>query len=188
MKTTRILLASSFLLLASSFQSCASIHSSGSQPGRAPTAMEQVMVWNANLADANLAIAKGVIGASEANEITVLTANAILTEQSRIADADRQLTPVLAKACSVVPPSTTASTLTGQVQPGSCNPAMLSGDSATIQGFLNQIAASGKNLVATGTAGIKNKQRAKTVGDAITAIATLSGEMTSSLKSLGVLQ
>ena len=175
MKTKRIFLAS--CLLASCLQlGCASIHTAGGQPGRKPTAMEQVMVWNAGIADSNLAIAKGVIAATEAAEIDVATANAILTEQSRIADADRQLTPILAKAC------------TPQQLIQACNPSILSGDAATIKGFLDQIAASGKNLVGTGTAGIKNPQRAKAVGDAIAAIGTLAGEMTAGLQSLGVIR
>jgi hypothetical protein len=174
MKTSKFL---ALCLCASvAMSGCAAINSVNGQPARQPTAMEQVMTWNADLADSNLAIAKGVIAASEASQIDVPTANAILTEQSRIADADRQLTPILAKSCT--PQSTIQA----------CNPAVLSGDAATIQGFLTQIQTSGTNLVNSGTAGIKDPAKQQSVNAAITAINTLAGEMVSSLQALGVLK
>lgn len=153
---------------------CSAIHVTGG--GRKPTAIEQVMVWNASLAQANLTIAQGIIAANNAGEIDVPTSNAILTEQSRIADADRQLTPILAKSC------------TPQQTINACNPAILSGDSATIQGLVGQIQASAKSLVKTGTAGIKNPQHAATLQDAITSINTLAGEILTGLQTVGVLK
>ena len=169
----RRLLAVGILGLAA-LQGCSALHIAGG--GRKPTALEQVLTWNAALAEANLSVAQGVIAANQANEIDVPTSNAILTEQSRIADADRQLTPILAKAC------------TAQAQIQACNPAILTGDSATIQGFLTTIATSGQNLVKDGTAGIKNPQRQQSVSQAIASINTLAGEMLASLKTLGVLK
>jgi hypothetical protein len=153
---------------------CSVLHVAGG--GRKPTAIEQVLTWNAALADANLSVAQGVIAANQANQIDVPTSNAILTEQSRIADADRQLTPILAKACS---PQATIQ---------ACNPAILSGDAVMIQNFLAVISVAGQNLVKDGTAGIKNPQRAQSVGTAIASINTLAGEMTQSLKALGILK
>lgn len=154
---------------------CSAIHVTGG--GRKPTAIEQVMVWNASLAQANQTIAQGVIAANNAGEIDVPTSNAILTEQSRIADADRQLTPILAKSC------------TPQQTINACNPAILAGDSATIQGLLGQIEQSAANLVKTGgAAGIKNPQRAATIQEAITSLNTLAGEIVSGLHAVGVLK
>lgn len=153
---------------------CSALHIGGG--GRKPTAIEQVLTWNAALADANLSIAQGVIAANQANQIDVPTSNAILTEQSRIADADRQLTPILAKAC------------TPQATIQACNPAILTGDSATIQGFLTTIATSGQNLVKDGTVGIKDPARQTSVSNAIASINTLAGEMTTALKTLGILK
>jgi hypothetical protein len=152
-----------------------------SAPSQQVTALEQVMTWNAALADSNLAIAKGVIAASDAQEIDVPTANRILTAQSLIADADRQLTPILAKACSP------------QKQIQACNPAILSGDSAAIENFLDQIKASAKGLVSTpagqaGAASIKNPQRREAVQAAIDAIYALADNIAAALKSLGVLK
>lgn len=164
------------LLLAVFFcNGCAVIHGTAGQPSRQPTSIEQILTWNAAIADANLSIAKGVIAANEANEIDVPTSNAILTQQSRIADADRQLTPILSKACS---PQATIQ---------SCNPTILSGDATQIQSLLDQIKQSAASLVATGTAGIKNPQKAQTVKQAIQTISTFAADITQSLQSLNVL-
>lgn len=163
------------LLVAFWFGGCAEMYTKSGNTRQA-TAIEQVLTWNAALADANLGIAKGVIAANEAGEIDVPTSNAILTQQSLIADADRQLTPILAKACSP------------QKQIQACNAAILSGDAAAIENFLDQIRASASNLVKSGTAGIKNPTRKQTVDQAIQAVYTLIDNIVSGLQQLGVVK
>lgn len=156
------------------FSGCAYMQTKA--PRRPATAIEQVLTWNAALADANLGIAKGIIAANEAGEIDVPTSNAILTQQSLIADADRQLTPILAKACSP------------QKQIQACNPAILSGDATAIENFLDQIRASASTLVKSGTAGIKNPTRKQTVDQAIQDVYTLIDNVIGGLQQLGVLK
>lgn len=163
------------LLLAFLFAGCAEMYTKGGNPRQA-TAIEQVLTWNAALADANLGIAKGIIAANEAGEIDVPTSNAILTQQSLIADADRQLTPILAKACSP------------QKQIQACNSAILSGDAAAIENFLAQIRASASTLVKSGTAGIKNPTRKQTVDQAIKDVYTLIDNIVGGLQQLGVVK
>jgi hypothetical protein len=63
-------------------------------PGRAITPWEQVNVSNAQLAEANLGIARAVIAASDSGVIPLELSNKILTAQSLIADKDRQLTRI----------------------------------------------------------------------------------------------
>lgn len=163
------------LLLAFWFGGCAYMEPKA--PSRQPTALEQVLTWNAALADANLGIAKGIIAANEAGEIDVPTSNAILTQQSLIADADRQLTPTLAKACSP------------QKQIQACNAAILSGDADTIQNLVNQIRDSAAKLAKIETTGgIRNPARKKTVDQSIDDIYTLIGNMIGGLQQLGVLK
>lgn len=145
-------------------------------PGRPPAAMEQVLTWNAALAEANLGIAKGVIAANEAGEIDVPTSNAILTQQSLIADADRQLTPILAKACSP------------QKQIQACNAAILSGDGATIETFLEQIRTSASILNKSATAGIRNLTRKQSIDQAIKDVGTLIENIAGGLQQLGVMK
>lgn len=164
----------SVLLLAFYFGGCAAVRVKGNS--RPVTAMEQVMTWNAALADANLGIAKGVIAANESGEIDVPTSNAILTQQSLIADADRQLTPILGKACSP------------QKQIQACNPAILSGDADAIENFLDQIRTSASNLIKNGTVGIKNPKRKQTVDALIQTVYTLIDNVINGLQQLGVLK
>jgi hypothetical protein len=142
---------------------------------RTATAIEQVMAWNAALADSNLAIAKGVIAANEANEIGVPESNRILTAQSKIADADRQLTPLLAKAC-------------GPMKTDRCNPSVLSNDAAAISGFLDAIRDAATGLVKSGDVGIKNPARKQAVQTAVEDIYSLADRMIDALKTLGVLK
>lgn len=156
------------------FSGCAYMQTKA--PSRPATAIEQVLTWNAALADANLGIAKGIIAANEAGEIDVPTSNAILTQQSLIADADRQLTPILAKACSP------------QKQIQACNSAILSGDAAAIENFVDQIRDSASKLVKSGTAGIKNPMRKQTVDQAIQNVYTLIDNLIGGLQQLGVLK
>lgn len=163
------------LLAAFCLGGCAEMYTKGSNPRQA-TAIEQVLTWNAALADANLGIAKGIIAANEAGEIDVPTSNAILTQQSLIADADRQLTPILAKACSP------------QKQIQACNAAILSGDATAIENFLDQIRASASTLVKSGTTGIKNPTRKQTVDQAIQAVYTLIDNIVGGLQQLGVVK
>lgn len=173
-RSIRTLTATIFLGIA--LAGCAAIHTTN---GRKVTQIEQVMVWNAGLANANLDLAKGIIAANESGVIDVPTSNAILTQQSMIANADRQLTGVLASVCSPAAPGTV---------PENCNAALLSGKAVEIQGFLTQIQTAAKNLVASGTVGIKNAQSQQVVAQAITTLNTLAGDILGGLQGLGVLK
>jgi len=162
-------------LLAWILAGCATVRKDGAGTARKPTAIEQVMAWNATLADSNLAIAKAVIAANEAGEIDVATSNTILTAQSLIANADRGLTPILAKAC-------------GPLLTDRCNAAVLSNDSALIGGFLDTIRTQADGLIKSGALGIKNPARKQAVQTALDAIYTLADQMVDALKTLGVLK
>ena len=91
MKRNRALILSLALVLAG----CAAVHPTATNPGRKGTPQENAMAYNASLASANNTIAKTVIDATATTPalIDVPTANKILIAQSKIADADRQLTP-----------------------------------------------------------------------------------------------
>jgi len=154
---------------------CAAARYDAGGKGRTPTAIEQVMTWNAALADSNLTIAKSVIAANDAGIIDVAESNRILTAQSKIADADRQLAPLLAKAC-------------GPMKTDRCNPAVLSNDAAAISGFLDAIRDAANGLVKSGDVAIKNPDKKQAVQSAVTAIYNLADQMIDALKTLGVLK
>jgi hypothetical protein len=69
--------------------------SCGGQKQRQVTELEKALISNAMRAHVNLCVAKAVISAQEAGEITVAVANRILTSQSHIAQAGRQLTLII---------------------------------------------------------------------------------------------
>jgi hypothetical protein len=72
-------------------------------PGRSGTPLENALAYNASLASSNLAVAHLVINANNQSPplVPVDSANKILTAQSRVADLDRQLTPLLADASTI---------------------------------------------------------------------------------------
>src|SRR5205807_7696914 len=101
---------------------------------RAPSAWENVMVWNAALAEANRGIAEGVIAGNQSGEISIALSKAILDQQERIAKADEELTKILQRAQSTV----------------------LGSDPGQIKALLDQIKSSAQEVIASGVAGIKN--------------------------------
>lgn len=79
----------------------AKVPANGAVPGRKGTPIENALAYNASLAEANKTIAQTVIDATNTGAagvaplIPVDAANKILIMQSKVADADRQLTPLL---------------------------------------------------------------------------------------------
>jgi hypothetical protein len=72
-------------------------------PARSATPVEKALAYNAGLAEANKSIAKLIIDANSQTPPLVDTeyANKIVTMQARVADFDRQLTPLLVDAGTV---------------------------------------------------------------------------------------
>lgn len=176
-----------------SLSGCGAIRSTNGAKPRPVTPIENVMVWNASLAQTNLAVAQGIIAANNENAIDVATSNTILTAQSKIADADRQLTPILAGACQIKPQAPLTGDLGGPSTlvaptPQNCNLALLSGQADTIQNFLSSITSAAQTMAATGTAQIKNLQTQQAVGQAIATLNTLLGQIVGALKTAGVLK
>lgn len=169
-----------------SLSGCAAIRSTSGTKPRSVTPIENVMVWNASLAQTNLAVAQGIISANNEGAIDVATSNTILTAQSQIADADRQLTPILASACQPSAPLT-GSTLVAST-PQNCNLVLLSGQADAIQKFISTITKSAQTMAATGTAQIKNLQTQQAVGQSIATLNTLLGQIIGALKTAGVLK
>jgi hypothetical protein len=76
----------------------------GAPPRAKATPLEQALAYNDSLAQANKSVAQGVVNATNVTPplIPVPTANRILIAQSRIADFDRQLTPLLVDTATVI--------------------------------------------------------------------------------------
>jgi hypothetical protein len=108
MKTRRqflgvFLMCTTFLAVTAACSGCVHVASTAGVPGRNATPVEKALAYNAGLAEANKTIAGVVIDANTQTPPLVATeyANKILTMQSRVADFDRQLTPLLVDASTV---------------------------------------------------------------------------------------
>lgn len=112
-------------------------------PARNATPIEKALAYNAGLAEGNKTIAQAVVDANSQTPPLIETeyANKLLVMQSRVADFDRQLTPLLADSATVT------------------------ANSARIELLLDEIkqAASGVQ----GDVGIKNATTQKKISDAI---------------------
>jgi len=135
--------------------------------GKPVTPFEQVMVWNDALAQTNNSVAKGIIAVSSGTSPLVMPDKAavILLQQRNIATADQQLTIIFK---------------TGQ--------AGATLQAAQIQALLSQIKAASLVLVDSGAIGVKNPASKQTFDADIQAIGDLITNITSGLKSAGVIQ
>jgi hypothetical protein len=156
-----------FVTIALSLAGCLHIGGAKGQPARKATPLENALFYNAALSQANLDVAQGVISASESTPpgIDVSTANRILTAQSKIADADRQLTFIL--------------------QSGAVG---IQSNGQRIRQLLDQIKESAKPLIGSGDLGIKNAGTQKKLIDSITTIYTLADQVLDVLIGGGLLK
>ena len=129
------------------------------------TPQEQALAYNASIAQANNTLAQAVINATSAASplIDVATANKILAVQSRVADVDRQLTPLLGDTAN------------------------LGKNGAQIRQFVDQIQAAANTLITSGDLGIKDQKTQQTVTVALKAIYTGADGIISVLTAAGLL-
>jgi hypothetical protein len=158
--------------------SCAArVASTPTVPGRAATPLENVMAWNAALANANLGVATNIVAAQQSAPplISVDAANRVLTAQSLIADGDRQLTFILQTlgTCLAKTPAVGAS---------SCK-----ASGPQINALIGQIEASSTAIV-TNDAGIKDAKTSAAVIAAMKSIFALAQQMIGALQTGGLLQ
>lgn len=158
-------------LVFSMYGCAAKVPATATTPGRAGTPMENVLAYNASLAEANRAVAMAVIAAQQAVEIGVPAANGILTAQSMIADADRQLTYTLQEFAVEL-----------QTNPGQKLSA------ATINSLLAQIRNAANPLVTSGDLGIKNAGRQQSVLSNLNGILGFAQQISGVLNASGLLQ
>jgi hypothetical protein len=166
------MLATSLLGTAALLHGCAaSVPATATVPGRAGTPMENVLAYNASLADANLAVANAVINVQKSGQISVAAANNILTAQSMIADADRQLTALLQQTAVQLKTNPSATL-----------------DAATINALLGRIRSSASALVSSGDLGIKDTATQKTVVSSMNSIVQFATSITTALNAAGLVK
>lgn len=144
---------------------CIHVATKAGQPPRNATPLEKALVYNDSLAQANRGIATAVINANQTVPplIPMDAANRILTQQSRIADFDRQLTPLLQDSAN------------------------LQANAAKIGQLLDEIKAAG-NVIIKFDLGIKNAAKQKEVLDAFNNVYNLADAIVTALGTAGVLK
>jgi len=155
-----------FILLLMSLQGCAAkVPASGAVPGRSGTPIENALAYNASLAEANKTIAQAVIDASSgaAPMIPVDSANRILIMQSKVADADRNLTPLLSDV--------------GNLQK----------NAARISSLLDDIRGAAGTLVSSGDLGIKDAATQKKIAAGISNVYNLADAIINTLVGGGLI-
>lgn len=83
------------LLMLGMYAGCAHVKQTTPTPAPPPTPYQQVLAWNAAMAESNRIIAEGVINAHKVNRITTPEAGQILSVQFQIASWDKELTQIL---------------------------------------------------------------------------------------------
>lgn len=154
-----ILSAACILALMLTVGCAARVPASANQPGRAGTPIENALAYNASLAEANKTIAQVVIDSTNgaAPLIPVESANKILIMQSKVADADRQLTPLLADV--------------GNLQKNALR----------ISSLLDDIRGAAGALVSSGDLGIKDAATQKRIASGISNVYDLADVLINTL-------
>lgn len=133
-------------------------------PGRNATPTEKALAYNASLADANRTIANSVIAANNQTPPLLSTdaANRILIMQSRVADFDRQLTPLIGGASTITV------------------------NSARISMLLDEIKRAAQGV--QGDLGIQNPGKQKEVAGAITQVYQMADLILTTLTAAGLVK
>jgi hypothetical protein len=135
-------------------------------PARNATPVEQALAYNDSLAQANKAVADTVMNASGTTPplLSIEQANKILTAQSRIADFDRQLTPLLVSAGTVT------------------------GNADRIELLLDEIKAAANPLIQSGDLGIKDPKTQQEVMAAFKNVYSFADLVVNMLQQAGLLK
>lgn len=145
---------------------CTHVAATAGVPARNATPVEKALAYNDSLAQANKAVAQLVVNASGTTPplLSQDQANKILTAQSRIADFDRQLTPLLTATHNVT------------------------GNADRIELLLDEIKAAANPLIKSGELGIKDPATQQRVMAAFSNVYSFADLVVNSLKDAGLLK
>jgi hypothetical protein len=145
---------------------CAHVATTAGVPARNATPLETALAYNDSLAQANKAVAEAVINANGTTPplLNEAQTNKILVAQSRIADFDRQLTPLLVSAGTVT------------------------ANGARIQLLLDEIKMAANPLIQSGDLGIKDPKTQQEVLAAFKNVYSFADLVVSTLQQAGLLK
>jgi hypothetical protein len=142
---------------------CARRATSPGVPAAPVTPAEQFAVTNAQLATLNHAVEQGVAQLNAAGVIPNETAQAVLTWNFKVADADKQIT--------LIAQSSASTDVKGQ----------------QIQAIIGQLKASATRLINDGSLNVKNPASKQTIVADIQAMLSLADEIVRELEASGVI-
>ena len=125
------------------------------------TPWEKVTTYNAVLAETNNTIEQGAELAAAQKILPVNVAREVIEYTSRVASVHLQITAILGKGSAIT-----------------------ANDTATMNGLLAQIQASGTALVTSGVVGVKNPKSQQTIAADITSLVSLAQTITELVPTL----
>lgn len=151
-------------LAGATIQSCAPrVPASPTVPGRAATPIENLLAYNAALANANVAAEQGIIAANRAGLLPDKGTQDALDQSAKIAIADKQLTIIF-----------------------QAGPAAIKGNSLVLT-LIKQIQDSVGVLFTSGVVGVKDPQKQAQIKAFTDSILTIAGQISGTLQSNGLL-
>jgi hypothetical protein len=177
------LFVAGLILLASGLGGCAVRHlpGGGTQPA---TRLEQVLAWNASLAQANDGFAENVIALERGGIIGIAEAKTILVGEAKIAEADKRLTDRIraAAVCAVNKAGGSATAL--QLDQAGSDCAQISGPG--IAADLNLILGTLADLNATGLLAVKDDAKRQALSDLLATISGLVNQIYGALERASI--
>lgn len=138
------------------------VASTAGVPSRTATPLEKALAYNAGLAEANKTLVQSVMQANASNFLTTDQTNRLLSVQSRVADFDRQLTPLLVDTATI------------------------SRNASKIQLLLNEIKIAATGV--QGDLGIKDATTAKSISTTVNQVFQMADLTLTALQTGGLLQ
>lgn len=148
------------------------------------TAFEQMLAWNAAVAQANDGFADNVIAMQNSGLLTVPQAKAILVKQATIAKADVRLTNRIGTAaqCGAQKAGTAATSAQLDAAAASCAQLSATGIVADVNLILTTLSdLNGTNLV-----GVKDAAKRQALADLLQTVQTLVNKIYATLEAAGV--
>jgi hypothetical protein len=148
------------------------------------TTFEQVLAWNAAIAQANDGFADNVIALQSSGVLTVAEAKTILTKQGQIAQADKRITDAVGAAAACGAQNAGSTATSAQLDSASAACAQTSG--ASIAKDVNLILTLASDLAGTDLVGVKDPAKRQALATFLSTVQQLINKIYASLESVGV--
>lgn len=155
----------------------------GTQPA---TKFEQILAWNAALAQANDGFADNVIGLQKTGFLGIPETRAILLKQAAIASADKRITDRIGAAATCAQQQVGANPTTAALDAAAVTCAQISGPAIATD--INLIVSSVGDLNTTGILAVKDDVKRQALAELLASVQALLAQISGSLTSQGVIK